>query len=279
MRVFIEKCTQEGTIHFFEHKYRFNARSISREQRLTMRQNNDKLWGSSTFPWCGYADDLILFMIDPNSLQKATNLLDKIFTKFGLKINESKTETMILNHMFLEGECPESIIRIRNAPLQNTTDFKYLGSYISQNEPNTGDVEINHRIQMAQMKFASLSNLLQNRSILMKTRIKFLNSFVRSRLVYACQNWNLTIAQYEKIDSVYQTLLRRMVRGGFKRQGDGDFRYKLSNIKIHFVVLQMSVVLFENNRKILLLMLLEWKWIVRLRNSCLMMIQIIGLVD
>ena len=45
---------------------------------------------------------------------------------------------------------------------QNSTEFKYLGSYISQNEPNTGDIEINHRIQMAYAKFATMTNLPQS---------------------------------------------------------------------------------------------------------------------
>ena len=61
-----------------------------------------------------------------------------------------------------------------------------------------------------------MSNLLQNRHIFLKTRVKFLNSFVRSRLTYSCQNWNLTLRQYEKLDVTYRNLLRRMVHGGFK---------------------------------------------------------------
>ena len=235
MRIFIDKCTQDHTIHFFDHKYRINPRSVSREERLNMRQNNNKLWGENLFPWCGYADDLILFVIDPESLQKATEILDEVFTEFGLKINESKTETMILNNTFLESEYPKSIISLRNVALKNSTDFKYLGSYVSHDEPNTGDAEINHRIQMAQAKFATLSNLLLNRNIIMKTRIKFLNSLVRSRLVYSCQNWNLNVNQYEKMDTVYRNFLRRMVRGGFKRTGDNEFRYKFSNDKIHSI--------------------------------------------
>jgi len=67
-------------------------------------------------------------------------------------------------------------------------------------KPNTGDIEVNHRIQMAQaIKFATMSNLLQNSRIILKTRIKFLNSFVRSRLTYACQNWNLTLVMRVRI--------------------------------------------------------------------------------
>ena len=49
----------------------------------------------------------------------------------------------------------------------------------------------------------------------------FLNSFVRSRLGYSCQNWNLTVGQFQKLDVTYQNLLRRMI-GGFKCIGDND---------------------------------------------------------
>ena len=235
MRIFMSKCASDHSVHFFKHRYRINARSVSREYRLQMRQENRKLWGTSFLPWSGYADDLILFMLDIPSLQKAATLLDEVFISHGLSINVSKTETMILNHTNLNSEYPKSIINLRNEPLQNSMEFKYLGSLISQNEPNTGEIEINHRIQMAHAKFASMSNLLQNSAIYLKTRIKFLNSFVRSRLTYSCQNWNLTNSQFQRLDVTYRTLLRRMIRGGFKRidYDDGDFRYKITNDKLH----------------------------------------------
>ena len=151
-----------------------------------MRNENVKLSGSSTVPSCGYADDLILFMLDIHSLQRATTILDDVFTNYSLCINVSKTETMILNHMLLEDEYPDTIISLRNVPLQNSTEFKYLSSYISQNDPNTGDIEINHHIQMAYTKFATMTSLFQNSKIHLKTSVKFLNSFVRSRLMYSC---------------------------------------------------------------------------------------------
>ena len=72
---------------------------MSREHRLRMRNENIKFWGSSTVPWCGYADNLILFMIDINSLQRATTILDEVLTNYGLCINVSKTETIVLNHV------------------------------------------------------------------------------------------------------------------------------------------------------------------------------------
>jgi len=36
MRVFMSKCVTDGSIRFFEHHYRINARSVSREERLKM---------------------------------------------------------------------------------------------------------------------------------------------------------------------------------------------------------------------------------------------------
>ena len=90
---------------------------------------------------------------------------------------------------------------------------------------------------MAYSKFYSMSNLLLNRYIYLRTRVKFLNSFIRSRLTYSCQNWNLSSKQYEQLNVVYRNLLRKMVKGGFKRIGtdEDDFRFKLTNEKIHSI--------------------------------------------
>ena len=50
------------------------------------------------------------------------------------------------------------------------------------------------------------------------TRVKILNALVRSRLAYGCQTWTLNTVQMNKLNSFYCGLLRRMIRGGFKRQ-------------------------------------------------------------
>ena len=46
--------------------------------------------------------------------------------------------------MLLEDEHPDTIISPCNLHLQNSTEFKYLVSYISQSKPNTGETEIKH---------------------------------------------------------------------------------------------------------------------------------------
>ena len=69
-----------------------------------MLNKNVKLWRSLTVPWYGHVDDLILFMLDIHSLQRAATILDEVFTSYRLCINVSKTETMVLNQMLLEDE-------------------------------------------------------------------------------------------------------------------------------------------------------------------------------
>ena len=61
---------------------------------------------------------------------------------------------------------------------------------------------------------------LMNYWINLNTRVKILNALVRSRLSYGCQTWTLNVEQKNKINSFYCGLLRRMVRGGFKRKED-----------------------------------------------------------
>ena len=59
-------------------------------------------------------------------------------------------------------------------------------------------------------------------------RISILNSLVRSRLTYGCQTWILTAAQKDRLNSTYTSMIRKMVRGVYKRKRD-EWGYKLTN--------------------------------------------------
>ena len=98
IRIFVEKYDNEN-VGFYEHSYRINPRAISRDERMEMRRKNVPMYGTKSIPWNGYADDLILFLLTSLDLQKATELLDIIFTNFRLKINAQKSESMVFNHL------------------------------------------------------------------------------------------------------------------------------------------------------------------------------------
>ena len=92
---------------------------------------------------------------------------------------------MILNNM--EPEYPKSIITLRNTLINNVENFKYLGAFIKHDQPSTGDVELNYRIQITLSKFVKnsvkMSALLQIVEFNLRTRVSFFDSFIRNRLV------------------------------------------------------------------------------------------------
>ena len=68
-----------------------------------------------TVDWCGYADDLLHVFDDVESLRKGIKLLDEVFNTWRLKINTSKTKTMILNET---GEYASTIASLNGETLR-----------------------------------------------------------------------------------------------------------------------------------------------------------------
>ena len=52
---------------------------------------------------------------------------------------------------------------------------------------------------------------IMNQKIILRTRVKILDSLVRSRLTYSCPVWTTTAVQQSKICSAYTTMLRKVV--------------------------------------------------------------------
>ena len=97
-------------------------------------------------------------------MQSAAELMDDIFKKYRLQINQSKTELMTIDPTG-EDENKDSKIWIQNVPIVSCQTFRYLGSLINHRECTTGDTEINTRIDCADIKFNSMKNLFLNRKI------------------------------------------------------------------------------------------------------------------
>ena len=67
-----------------------------------------------------------------------------------------------------------------------------------------------------------------NWRIMLRTRTVVFNALVRSRLTYSCQIWSLTKKQTEHINARYTNMIRKMVRGGFRRK-EGSYSYVITN--------------------------------------------------
>ena len=181
--------------------------------------------GEHDVNWSGYADDLALIFSNKDNLQNGLNTLDETFGRFHLTINETKTKTMILNYQHITRRYRiilQQFVSCPNICIENVTKFRYLGDMIVFNEPSTGDTEVELRIEMAENKFYELSKSFMNFNIRLLTRIKILNAVVRSRLTYSCQTWSITTRQRNRINTSYTGMLRKMVKGGYRRKSETD---------------------------------------------------------
>ena len=168
-------------------------------------------------------------------------------------MNLGKTETIIYNWKQGKPEkdekYPTSIISLKTInpegekidfPLKNSVDFKYLGALSQYDDSSIGSSELDNRITSATCKFFELKKFFKNFKIPLQTRIKYLNSLVRSRLCYLCAGWTITQAQLDKLDSCYIRFLRHMVRGGWQRREAEKYVRKKDGFEGEFAKLRTT---------------------------------------
>ena len=100
--------------------------------------------------------------------------------------------------------------------MENVNEFKYLGVWNTYNDVHIGQRELNYRIGSAAGAYYKNRQLLTNSKIWLNTRVKFLNTIVRSRLLYGCHSWRPTQKKIKKLDALYNSYLRRIVTGGYR---------------------------------------------------------------
>ena len=210
MRAVKDECKKQN-IKFTKHSYLIPKPASSNQSILGK-------YGNFILDWVGFADDIVMMFEDINDLKNTINIINTIFSRFGLTINPSKTKTMLINFDKEESEYPETIAKMGNLNIENIKIFKYLGCQIHYKQQKTGDSEINERIDMAETTFCQHSKKLMNHKVKIVTRTLILNSLVRSRLTYGCQVWLLDKTQIDKLNSTYTLMLRKMIRGGFRRK-------------------------------------------------------------
>ena len=87
---------------------------------------------------------------------------------------------------------PESLIDLAGEELENVSSFRYLGTIIEIASVWTSEKELSHRIALANGKFSSMKSLLRNYRLDLDIRVRLYEVYVRSRLCYLAETWNLT---------------------------------------------------------------------------------------
>ena len=211
MDTWVDRCEQKGLKKF----------KIPYKIPKNVSKSGADISGFCEAYYLAYADDLCIFSLDADDLEKKLQLLNEVFKEFGLVMNMDKTETLIYNWELgknVTEKYPKSICKIDDIEIKNSLDFKYLGAFSQIDDSSIGSVELEYRITSGTCKFFELKQFFKNRNIKMETRVKYMNSLVRTRMCYLSQGWTITKAQVQKLQSNYNKFLRYIVPGGLKRQ-------------------------------------------------------------
>ena len=147
-----------------------------------------------------YADDAAIVAHSPEALQKMIDIIHNTYNRMGLKMNTDKTEV-------LRGGTP---ITVGSAQLGSVRDFKYLGSYLS--DDCTIEKEITYRIGRSAASFGSLRDrVFSNRDLRMATKVKVYSAVCVSTLLYGSEAWTLYRRQIRKLESYHVGCLQKIL--------------------------------------------------------------------
>ena len=155
-----------------------------------------------------YTDDVMLFAKSIGEVVEMVELLIEEFAKFGLELNASKTKIItndVVEYMFVDiGGSMVSIV-------DSTGEHRFLGRYLSGDLDRRANVEVQHRIKTAWMKFGQHTNTLCNRNISIKLRLKLFDSVVSPSLLFGLAILPLQASCIEKLDIIQRKMLRKIV--------------------------------------------------------------------
>ena len=109
----------------------------------------------------------------------------------------------------------DAIIELKGIPIKQVENFKYLGTWIS----NDGkcDKEIKTRIAIAKETFYKLINIFHNHSIRLCTKLNLLNTYIHSILLYASECWTLSAEMTKRLEAAEMWFYRRILRISYTR--------------------------------------------------------------
>ena len=151
-----------------------------------------------------FADDLGLLSHNHSQMQDKTTLLKTTSAGTGLKINRKKTELMKTN------TTANAPITVGGEPIWEVESFVYLGSVVDHQGGTDRDVTA--RIGKARAAFVMLKNIWASGGISMRTKLRIFNFNVKSVLLYGCETWRTTQTIQRKIQTFFNTCLRRIYK-------------------------------------------------------------------
>ena len=145
--------------------------------------NKTKLRGIEQFAALLFADDLTELAHDLDTLERILVIMDRECNRFGLYVSFAKTFTQEwpAAHQEITTEPNAESFSVNGNSIINKTVFKALGMNLDNTNPGAF---VTHRIAVASGQFSKYRDVLTDFRIKKWVRIRFLESYVRSTLLY-----------------------------------------------------------------------------------------------
>lgn len=154
---------------------------------------------------CVFADDIVTFASTERNLQYNVDLWSKELEDRGMRINTSKTKTIVVSN----DKDRKVMIKINKNTVEQVENIKYLGAVID----STGkqEEEINHRITSTIKLFHCIRRgLINKKEISNNTKMTVYKKIFLPTLLHGCESWVLTEKLHKKIQVVEMKYLRRV---------------------------------------------------------------------
>jgi len=154
-----------------------------------------------------YADDTVLLASSAEDLQKIFDVVVAASAKLGQHVNAKKTKTMVISKLEIPPACQ---IQHQSTTITQINYFNYLGSVVTSDA--RCKKEIRRRISLAKDAFSRLRNILTDRKLSKKIKVRLLKAYVWSTLLYGCEAWTFTKETRRNIEAAEMWFYRRMLR-------------------------------------------------------------------
>ncbi len=140
-----------------------------------------------------FADDISLLTQLLRHAQVLLDRVDKVSSKYGQEISDSKTEWMLLStksEQTVNNRIKEGLLFWRKE-LQNVEIFKYVGTTLMANCDCSTDI----RIRTALKVLSNLNNICKNKNIKNETKMRLYISLILPIALYGCVAWTRRSAE------------------------------------------------------------------------------------
>ncbi|KAL0867448.1 hypothetical protein ABMA27_008235 [Loxostege sticticalis] len=156
-------------------------------------------------PWnMLYADDVVLLSDSKQDIQENLEQWRRALESGGLRISRSKTEYMVCH--FNQTQPLDTDVTLDNIKLPQVHKFKYLGSMIA--DDGTIEADVTNRITTAWIKWRSLTGVLCDTKIPVRTKGKVYKTAVRPAMLYGSETWATKRTHTQKLHTAEMRMLR-----------------------------------------------------------------------